>query len=206
MIQITEEIVLNDAEKDALKETANVGAGNASIALSKLVNKKVNISISDIDFVSAEKAVETMNMDEKTAIGISTSVTGDLSGNMILVLPLKSALDLSCMISGNKAVTRDSLTDTDGKTLQDIGNTISNSYLSSLGDFFGMQIGHEDSIVVSDHEEAYGEIIKLNLQNAESEYGILIKTNFDVESTDIKGEFMLLLTIKKIENILEKIR
>ena len=80
-----DETGLTDMEKDALIETANIGAGNASAALSMKVEKKINITVSDIDFIGVNEIEETLEAPDKVAVGVYTPIIEGLSGAVVLL-------------------------------------------------------------------------------------------------------------------------
>jgi len=52
-----ETITLNEMQRDALQEVANIGASHAATALSQMVNKPIQVGIPRIDVVPIEKVL-----------------------------------------------------------------------------------------------------------------------------------------------------
>lgn len=198
-------IRLNDIEKDALKETANIGAGNASSVLSKIVNSKVNIFISDLDFVSIEGIEQQIEGPKKLVVGIYTPISGEMSGTIITMFLKESALALASAMQRRKCDPSGTLNENDQVALKKMGNILADSYLKSLGEFLGMGLKCEGSKIISTFGESIIDFIMLSIE-PESKQGLLIKTGFDIPTSDIKGEFILLLTMKKIDDVIKKIK
>ena len=199
------ELKLSDIQKDALKETANVGAGNAATALSEIVKKKVNLVISDLNFVSLNNLQEVIGGPKKLVVGIYTPVTGDLSGSIVLIFPIEAALSLASAMQKTQVGSSNILSEEDQQVLRNMGNIVCDPYLTSLSQFLEMKMGREDSKVVSTFGESIIDLIMLTIDK-DAESGLLIKTGFDIEKSDIKGEFVLLLTMKKVDQVLNKIK
>jgi len=199
------EIQLSDLEKDALKESANVGAGNASSALSKLVKKKVNIIVSDLNFISLDNLQEAVGGPKQLVVGIYTPITGGMTGTVIIIFPIECALALSSVLQGKPKSASTTLSEDDKGALGNMGNILSESYLNSLDQLLDMGMKREQSKIVSTFGECVIDLIMLTIDQ-DTKSGLLIKTNFDIEESDIKGQFVLLLTTKKIEDVLVKIR
>lgn len=200
-----EGIKLTDLEKDALKESANIGAGNASSALSELVKKKVNIVVSDLSFISLDNLQEAIGGPKQLVVGIYTPVSGGMSGTIIIIFPIDCALALSSVLQGKPKTASSTLSEEDKGVLGNMGNILSESYLASLDQLLEMGMKRGESKIVSTFGESVIDLIMLSIDE-ESKSGLLIKTNFDIEETDIEGQFVLLLATKKIDDVLAKIR
>jgi chemotaxis protein CheC len=76
---------LNEKEFDALRECGNVGIGNAATALSKLINKKVEINIPETKFVPITKFANEFGGPEKIVSGIYLEISEDLRGIIVCI-------------------------------------------------------------------------------------------------------------------------
>jgi chemotaxis protein CheC len=205
VITIADEIVLSDIEKDALMESANIGAGNASSSLSKIVKKRVNIVISDLNFVSLEKIQQIIGGPTEMIVGVFTPVGGDMTGTMTIILPIDAALGLASILQRkNKSVSK-ILAPPDQKALKEMGDILFKSYLGSLCSFLDMDMLYEESKIVSTFGESVVDFIMLKTEE-DSKNGLMIKTDFSVAETDVAGKFVLLLTVKKMDKVLKKIK
>jgi chemotaxis protein CheC len=61
----------NDLQLDALRELANIGAGNASTALSGMLGRCVDLKVPDVRVVPMEQAVEEIGAPESEVTGIA---------------------------------------------------------------------------------------------------------------------------------------
>lgn len=199
-------IDLTNIQIDALKETANIGAGNASATLSQIVKKKVNVVVSELEFVSLTKVERIVAGPKKMVLNVYTPVSGDMSGNIVVVLPMESALELASVVEKVQVTQKRTLSKTDQEILRKIGDILSDSYLASLAQFFEMNIERESSRVIPTFGESVVDFIMLSINKEEKDIGLYLKTNFTIKDTDIKGEFLLLLTTKETIKIVKALQ
>ena len=86
---------LTDFERDQLVEVVNIGAGNASTALSQMVDTKVKISVPEALIDRVEKIPQFIGESEKIMTVVLLKILGDATGVMLLMFPPKSALHLA---------------------------------------------------------------------------------------------------------------
>lgn len=129
-----------------------------------------------------------------------------MSGNVIVIFPIDSAIGITGIMSKRETSATKTLSKDEQGMLIKVGNVLSDSYLSSLAQFFEMNMQREDSRFISTFGGSVIDFILLKIDSDEDRMGLLIRTDFDIEATDIKGEFVLLLTSEKIQNVINKIR
>ncbi|MDF2720307.1 MAG: CheY-P-specific phosphatase CheC, partial [Paenibacillus sp.] len=71
-----------DFQLDVLKEVGNIGAGNAATALSKLLNRPVDMQVPLVNMLPFEEIIEVLGGSEQIVLTIFLRVTGDAPGNM----------------------------------------------------------------------------------------------------------------------------
>ena len=75
---------LNDIQYDVLKEIGNIGAGNATTALSKMLNQKMDMSVPKVELVPFNEISDIMGDEDQTVVGIMLGFEGDVYGMMLL--------------------------------------------------------------------------------------------------------------------------
>jgi chemotaxis protein CheC len=200
------EIELSALENDALKEIANVGAGHAAGGLSIIINKKVNLKISDVTINPINKGQKIQpSFNQKTVVIYAPVISEDVGGNLILTLPWDSyALILQTMRQDGTAATLAAI-DKFQKEIKEIGQTVFYSYAMALNQFLDFNIQFkEPAYVLSSDESFISEIYNMN--NSTAEFALVIKTGFTVDSSDIQGEFEMSFAPNEITSILHKVR
>ena len=133
---------LTEMESDALNECANVGIGNAATALSKLLQKKIEIDIPKTRFIPLEKFSESIGGAEKIVSGIYLGLEGDLRGDVIFLFPQKDAKELINLIFGKEDSTGNDLTinELEESGFKEMSNIVTGSYLNALANMLDLKI------------------------------------------------------------------
>ena len=89
-------IILNEIQKDAMQEVANIGAGHASTVLSQMINRNIQMGIPKVEIVPLEKVNEYVK-DEPVVVGIFLKISDEIPSYVVLLIPRDSAFMLSNM-------------------------------------------------------------------------------------------------------------
>ena len=76
---------------DVLKEIGNIGAGNATTALSTMLGGKVDMSVPKVRLMEFKDVGTTMGGEEQIVAGIYLVVQGDINGSIMFVQKKESA-------------------------------------------------------------------------------------------------------------------
>lgn len=129
-----------DFQLDVLKEVGNIGAGNAATALAKLLDKQVDMKVPLVRIVPFSEVAESLGGAEEVVVAIFLRVEGEAPGNMFFMLSVPSAKKMLSRLAGIESEDPDSFTEMELSALQEIGNIMVGSYLSSLADFTRMSL------------------------------------------------------------------
>lgn len=131
---------LKEAQLDALREVANIGACHAATALSQLTDQRIMISVPSISFIS-EGAFEVVLGDpDRHAAVVMMRTLGDLTGPTALALPEDDARLLCDFMLGRTLGESDAFGDIEISTLMEAGNILGAAYLNALANFMGMML------------------------------------------------------------------
>jgi chemotaxis protein CheC len=122
---------------DILKEVGNIGAGHAATALSTLLDKKVDMKVPDVRIVSFDEMMDLAGGPENIVASVFLRIEGEAPGSMFFVLSLSQAEHFIKLMTGLECVNNDNSAypEIAVSALQELGNILSGSYLSSLSDF-----------------------------------------------------------------------
>lgn len=123
---------------DVLKEVGNIGAGNAATALAKMINKKVDMTVPKVNVLDFQQVPDMLGGAEAQVVGIFFKIEGDLEGTIMFLLSVESATTLIDLLMPGMA--RDTIDEFTVSALQEIGNILSGSYISSLSTLTGLRI------------------------------------------------------------------
>jgi chemotaxis protein CheC len=195
---------LSNEQLDALKEIGTIGAGNAATGLSKMLNKKINITVPSAQILPLEKVPQALGGMDKLVSAIYIVVTGELSGSILLIYPMEEALRLTDMLTGKTPGTTKLLDDFGQSGLKELTNITTGCYLQALSKVVNMKLMHSIPAFATDMLGAIidGILIKLGL---EVEQAVVIETEFIVEQGLTKGYLLFLPDPAGLEVILQKI-
>ncbi|QOR68579.1 chemotaxis protein CheC [Cytobacillus suaedae] len=188
---------LNSTHIDVLKEIGNIGAGHSATALSKLLNKKIDMKVPNVKLVTFDEMMDMAGGPDNVVASVFLRIEGDAPGSMFFVLPLPQATRFIHQMTGENTFDfkEPPYSELGISALQELGNILSGSYLSSLSDFTSLNLYPTVPALSIDMVGAilgYG-LIELSQV---SDFAIVIDTIITEEEDgsceDVKGHFFLL--------------
>lgn len=196
---------INSYHLDVLKEIGNIGAGNAATALSKLLNKLIDMKVPSVRIVSFQEITELVGGPENIVAAIFLRIEGDAPGSMFYMLPIKEAEDLIGKLIGNHhfQLNTPPYDELGISALHELGNILAGSYLSSLADF--TKINMQPSVPALSIDMV-GAVLSYGLFEISQvgDYAIVIDTEInkvEEDSTQSTGHFFLLPDPSSFEKI-----
>ena len=194
---------LNSMQIDVLKEIGNIGAGNAATALSKMIAKRIDMDVPKVNILEFKDVAELVGGPEAVVVGIYFKVTGDIKGSIMFLLDIDSAKFLTSLLIPVEE-SADALSEMEISALQEVGNILAGSYLSSLSSLTGL------SLIVSVPSLALdmaGAILSVPviLFGQVGDKVMLIETDFIEGSQHVKGNFFLVPDEDSFEILLKSL-
>lgn len=132
---------LNDLQFDVLKEIGNIGAGNATTALAKMLNTKIDMNVPRVEMVPFTQLPDTFGSPEEVLAGILVQLDGDIKGMMMFLAKEESAHTLVNSLMGGMGVSGDgTFSEMELSALSEIGNIIIGAYLSAMSNLTNLKI------------------------------------------------------------------
>lgn len=188
---------ISDVHLDILKEVGNIGAGHAATALSTLLNKKIDMKVPSVRVVSFDEMMEMAGGAESVVASVFLRIEGDAPGSMFFLLPLQQAEKFISQLIGDQSFSfsKQPVNDLAMSALQELGNILSGSYLSSLSDFTHLSLYPSVPALSIDMAGAVISFGLLELSQV-SDYAIVIDTALNEDDAQlpdsVKGHFFLL--------------
>ena len=185
---------------DVLKEIGNIGAGNATTAISNLLNMKVNMDVPKVEFLTFQELPTAISAEEETVVGIYLELESDIGGSMMFLLKMESAYYLVNRLMGRPDDYKEEFNEMDLSAIKEIGNIISGSYLSALSGMTKMVITSSVPYLAIDMAAAILSIPAIQF----GQYGdnaLLIQTEFG-DDVKIQGFFILMPDVESYDKIL----
>jgi len=188
---------------DALKELGNIGAAHAVTGLSKLLKKRVDISVTSVDIIPLQIIYTLFNGPESMVSVVYIEGYGEgFRGIMFLIFPHPEALKLIQLVTGDQ-VHEDHLSDEYSRSiLKEIGNIMCGCYMKALATFIKENLMHSVPQLSQDMLGAAMDSILIDL-SLESDYALVLETAFTLKESECKGFLFFVPTEKSLETIFE---
>lgn len=183
--------ILGDFQLDVLKEVGNIGAGHAATALSTLLDKPIDMLVPNVRMLPFEEICESVGGVETVVLAIFLRVEGDAPGNMFFILDLDAAKNMLRDLVGLTISDQEEYTELELSALNEIGNILAGSYLSSLADFTNLNMQPTVPALAIDMA---GAILSYGLLQfgQMGDQALLIDTKFLEGDNEVQGHFFLI--------------
>ena len=185
---------------DVLREIGYIGAGNATTALATMIGTKVDMRVPKVGLMEFKEIGAEMGGEETIMAGIYQQIKGDISGSIMFLLEEKSARVLVSKLMGVESNSSEPFNEMEISALQEIGNIITGSYLSSLSTLTNMTIDASVPSLCIDMCEAILSVPAIEFAELGDKM-LLIKTEFS-DDVKLEGYFILVPDLTSYEKIL----
>lgn len=131
---------LTDMQFDVLKEIGNIGAGNATTALSQMMNLKIDMSVPNVALIPITEIAGMIGSEETIVVGILLGMEGDVKGMMMFLFTEKSAHMIVSTLLGMEIDVTAQIGEMEFSALSEIGNIIAGAYLSALSSLTNLTV------------------------------------------------------------------
>lgn len=192
---------LDHMQYDVLKEIGNIGAGNATTALSQLINTKIDMQVPKVELLEFKELSEIVGGAESLVVGILLTLEGEIDGMMMFMLERKSAHRLVNILMGKSLDNFEEFSEMDLSALNEIGNIIAGAYLSSLSSLTNLLIISSVPYMSIDMAGAILSVPAIEFGKV-GDKALLIQTKFGEEDTEVNGYFILIPTVESYGKII----
>ena len=130
---------MSDEYFDVLKELGNIGAGNATTALSQMMQCKVDMSVPQVRLMEFKELGKIMGGEEIIMAGVYLGIEGDIAGSIMFLLEKQAARHLVDKLMG-MSMEGEEFSEMEFSALKEVGNIITAAYLNSLSSLTGLRI------------------------------------------------------------------
>lgn len=183
---------LGEFSVDVLKEVGNIGAGHAATALSRLLNKPVDMAVPSVRMLGFDEIADQVGGPEQIVIATFLRVEGDVPGNLFYIMKPPAASKLISSLLGMESnSTSEQYSDMELSALAEIGNILAGSYLSSLADFTNLNMMPMVPALAIDMA---GAILSFGLMQfgQMGDGALLIDTMFLEGDEEVEGQFFFI--------------
>ena len=179
---------MSDRYFDVLREIGNIGAGNATTALSTMLGARIDMMVPKVRLMEFKEVGTTLGGEEQLVAGIYLEVNGDIHGSIMFIQKKESTRAMVQKLMGMPS-TGDDFTEMELSALKEIGNVITGAYLNSLATLTNLTIYPSVPDVCIDMAGAILSVPAIQF-GAISDKMLLIQTDF-ADDVDLSGYFIL---------------
>ena len=189
---------------DVLKEIGNIGAGNATTALSMLIGGKIDMKVPKVDLLEFTNLADIVGGAEAIVVGVLLTLEGDVDGMMMFMLEQTSAHHLVNRLLGKQIDASNEFDEMDLSALNEIGNIITGAYLSSLSTLTNLLITPSIPYMAIDMAGAILSVPAIEFGKL-GDRALVIDTEFGDEDLFVDGYFILIPSLNSYEKILSSL-
>ena len=195
---------MDSVQFDVLREIGNIGAGNATTALSQMLNSKVDMNVPKIELLEFKDLSELIGGAENLVVGILLTLEGSIDGMIMFILEKEPAHQIVNMLMSGLGDGSDTFTEMELSALQEIGNIIAGAYLNSLSTLTNLTITSSVPYMAIDMAGAILSVPAIEFSKI-SDKALLIETEFGNKGTEVNGYFILIPTLESYNTILSSL-
>lgn len=189
-------------EMGILKEVGTISAGHASIALSEILGKKINLHMPEINIIPGDEILTRIDADQ-LVLSVNCHMLSGLKGNILFILSEESSFKLIdiCYKEKDPQIKTGVLTEMGMSVIKETGNIVISSYVGALSLLLKNVIIPSIPTLLSG---TLKEIISFTIIPYTSKESVLLaKVIFEETKSNIKGCFYLILDSEAIKKIQE---
>jgi len=198
---------LKERQLDALRETANIGAGHAATALSQMTNSTIMITVPTITIAALEDVPSQIEDGEEPIAAVLMHMMGDLTGRTLLVFPRPTAIKLAQLMLRRPPDPTGEFGELEQSAIKEAGNILSGAYMNALSEFMGLLLLPSPPSLAVDMSAAVLTTAYLQF-GAERDMVFAIETQFYFQGQHdrLRGFFLLLPDVASLQTLLRAVR
>lgn len=190
---------------DVLREIGNIGAGNATTALSQMINAKIDMKVPNVQLLEFKDLAEIVGGAENIVVGIVITLGDDIDGMMMFMMEQTAARHLVNSLMGMPQDSGDKeFTEMELSALNEIGNIIAGAYLSSLSSLTSLTIAASIPYMAIDMAGAILSVPAIEFGKI-GDKALVIETEFGDVLEDVNGYFILIPSLQSYSTILSSL-
>jgi len=202
----SEEFQLTPEQLDMLKEMGNIGSGHAITALSKLLNYKIDVSLTSAEIIPFWRIVDLFENPNVEIFGIYSEIHLNSDLSIIQIFTKESIINLINFLNEDfklpieKIRIIEDLDDLSLSIITEIGNILSGHYANALADLLSIKLIPNVPTVALDTLNAMlnGIIAKYSQV---SDYMVLIKTKLAMKDINLNCAMCLIPSLNILKNL-----
>ncbi len=170
---------------------ANEGATNAARGFGSMVGYELGVTKPNVRMVHLSEIPNLMGGPEKEAVGIYLRIEGDLTGQIMLVIPYEKAFELVKLLLGDDIPLSSELGRLERSALAEVGNLTASFFLNAVATKTGLSVRPSPPAVIVDMVGAILDIV-IATTGGITEHVILLGSTFQYQEREVDCEFWVI--------------
>ncbi len=198
---------LKHIQLDALRETANIGAGHAATALSQMTGSTIMIKVPAISIAGVSELPAQFQPADEPVAAVFMHMLGDLTGRTLLIFPKQTVMRLAELMLRRPIGSSVAFSELETSAIKETGNILSGAYMNALSDFLGMLLLPSPPSMVIDMSSAVLESVFGEVADG-GESVLCVESEFMLTDLDqtLRGFFLLLPDPASLQVMLRALR
>lgn len=149
---------------DTLTAVARDGAIRAGRGLSGLMGQEIVIHVPNVRLGTKGDACEAVGGEENIVLGSYLSISGDITGHVMLIFPERRALDCVDLMCGQRPGTTTERNELAESAIGELGNIVGSAFVNALADDLNLILHPSPPSILHDMavalvESVYAEVL-----------------------------------------------
>ncbi len=173
---------LSNEDRDQLAELLNIGVSHASTTLSKMLGRRIAISVPTVELHEAKTLSLFTEHPLDVSIAVLLRLSGGIEGYVFLLFPHDASTSLLQTLTGKTVADLNDLNEFDRSVFQEIGNVVTGGMLTGLSQFLHLPLTQSVPDVAIDMRSAMFNSLAASLMQTHEKF-IALDVGLCVEAT-----------------------
>jgi chemotaxis protein CheC len=183
-----------------LTEIGSIGTGNATMALSSIVQEPINIDVPQMHICSPHLVPRIFDKHDTVVTAIFMQLRGNADCDIMLIFEAQEAAKIADLMARSAAGSEKPEIET--SAIEELGSIMIGSFLSAMGDFTGTELIPNPPIVLNDCFDAVIDSLLLK-QALCSDMAVIFDSRFKRSNSSAEG-FLITFPSEKLRRMLTK--
>jgi chemotaxis protein CheC len=200
---VNEPVFFDDGLLAKLKVIAGDGVNNAAHGFSGMVGRKIHVNDPTAHLVPVLTIPNVAGKPDDDAVGIYLRFRGDVDGQIMMIVPLRKALELVDLMMEVPQGTTQQLGSLERSALGELGNLCASFFLNSIATTTKATFHPTPPAVMVDMVGAILDIV-VATSGGISEQALLVQANFTDGSRCVEADFWVIPDLNSLNEMLRK--
>ncbi len=202
---IEDELNITKDEINEFNLISNMGAAIAAESLSRILSKRIDLSIPEVKLSPVEKIPEFLGNLNDPYMGVMMGIEGEINGTLLFILEENVGYQLIDMLYGTTSQKEKDLSEDGVSALKELTNIIGSSILNVYAEKSNLIVKPNVPTFVHDYLQSVVDSI-LVMHNIEHDYAIVMDTAFYFEDDRVMGNLMILPEAESLKLLVSGIK